>query len=122
MPVTDFRIENRIFFARQSGVLTSTDAMQWVDYLAQKPIKPQDAVVALVDAREVTFAPPDAMYIFVQASYCSKLLAVIVVVSPYNMEIARVYAELDETGKTQLFTDYDQALAHASELLASTVL
>lgn len=117
MPIKDCYIEDRIFFAHESGLLTPSDAMVWVSYLEQQPITPDAPVVAIVDAREVTQVTGDAMFVFLQASYCSKLLAVLVVSSVYNMAMAHAFADLGEEGKTHIFTSYEKALAFAHDLL-----
>jgi hypothetical protein len=81
MPITGYHFENRIFFAKESGIITREDAQEWVGRLKQLAETSELPIVALVDAMEVNSVLRAAEQLFIEGAYTDNLLATNAVVT-----------------------------------------
>lgn len=117
MPIEEYSFQNRIFFAREVGVITEADADEWTNQLKAHAQSSELPIVALVDALKaglITIAVSD---IFSQASFTSNLLAVVVATSPRVNIVARTIGMLGKPGHTKVFTSLAEARDYAESLV-----
>jgi hypothetical protein len=117
MPITDFSFENQIFFAKETGVVSETDAKIWVEQLADCARFSRAPIVALVDALEVSRMVYQAYVIFSKATFIPNVIEVVVATnSSMNLSSQNV-GLLGKHNHTSIFPTLDQAKRHATKLL-----
>ncbi len=118
MPITDYRFENRVFFAVESGFLSGEDGAEWARRLKQAAETSAEPIVALVDASTVTSMSVEAQRAFVNASRTQNLVAVVVATNPRITPLATIIGVLGQRGYTRVVSTMEQAQAHVAEILA----
>jgi len=118
MPIYDMRFEDGIFFAREVGRIDQADAELWMkqarDYANASPTP----IVALVDAREVTYITVEARRIFVIASKIPNLQAgVVATQGAVSTQSANVIGMMAERGHTHIFPTLEEAQDFARRLV-----
>ena len=117
MPIDDYSFQDRIFFAREVGVITVQDAQEWADKLAAHAQNSEQPIVALVDALKaglITIAVSD---LFSKASFTPNLLAVVVATSPRVTLVAKTIGMLGKPGHTKVFPSMEAAREYAESLV-----
>ncbi len=117
MPIEDYSFQNRIFFAREVGVIAEEDAQAWAQQLSEHALRSDLPIVALIDALKaglITIAVSD---IFSQASYTANLLAVVVATGPRVTIVAHTIGMLGKPGHTKVFSSLEEARAYAESLV-----
>lgn len=120
MPIEGYSFENRIFFAREIGVITEGEADEWATRLAEAAAGSAEPIVALVDALKaglITIAVSDR---FSKASFTPNLLAVVVATSPKVTRVAKTIGMLGKPGHTKVFPSLEAARAYAESILTAS--
>ncbi len=117
MPIEDYSFQDRIFFAREVGVIAEEDAEAWAQQLTEHARQSDLPIVALVDALKaglITIAVSD---IFSQASFTPNLLAVVVATGPRVTIVAHTIGMLGKPGHTKVFPTMAEARDYAESLV-----
>lgn len=117
MPITDYEFRNRIFFARESGVISSEDAREWAQKLSEHARQSSQPIVALVDALTVGAVNMGAQLTFSKATFTPNVIAVVVAT---NLATSLTSSNIGLMGKqrqTVVFPTLEQARQHAEKLL-----
>ncbi len=117
MPIEDYRFENRIFFAREIGVIQPIDAEEWAQKLVQHAQESNEPIVALVDAVKAGLITMAVTDLFSKASFTPNLLAVVVATSPRVTLVAKTIGMLGKPGHTKVFPSLEAAQEYAENLL-----
>ena len=118
MPITDYTFENRIFFAKESGLITREDAQTWSVRLKAATEASETPIVALVDAMDVTFIDRVAQRIFQESSHFDNLLAVIVATNRSAALQSETIGLLGKRGYTRVLGSLEEATQEAGEILS----
>lgn len=121
MPITDYHFQNRLFFAREIGLISPCDAQTWADQLAAHARSSPEPIVALVDALEVKHMSPTAYKIFSKASFTPNLLAVAVATNVVVSLTASNIGLLGKPGHTKIFRTLDAARQYADTILQDNI-
>jgi len=116
MPITDYKFENRVFFAVESGSLNEYDAAEWARRLAETAQNSPEPIAALVDARTAISMSIEAERIFIKASYTPNLMAVVVITNPSRMMIATTIKLLGKRDQARICSTEEQAKQHIAAL------
>lgn len=117
MPITDYKFENRIFFAVESGHLTGEDGQDWANRLKAAAVSSPDPIIALIDARTVLSITRAAERAFIDASYTHNLMAVVVATNPRTTLQAMTIGILGQRGYTRIFRTMEEAAEYATSLI-----
>jgi hypothetical protein len=118
MPITDYRFENRIFYAIESGHLSGEDGREWARRLKEAAEASPEPIVALVDARTVNSITRAAERAFIEASHTPNLLAVVVATNPITEIHSTTIGIMGQRGYTRIFRNIADAQQHAEEILS----
>jgi hypothetical protein len=117
MPISDFSFEDQIFFAKETGVISASDAQVWADQLADFARYSRAPIVALVDAMEVSRMVYQAYVIFSKATHIPNVIEVVVATnSSMNLSSQNV-GLMGKQSRTTIFPTLDQARRYANKLL-----
>jgi hypothetical protein len=117
MPIGDYDFSNRIFFAKETGIIAPAEAEEWARKLEKAAQSSARPIVALVDAVDVTSVTRRASDIFAKASHTDNLLAVVVATNHIVHLEATTIGFLGKRGYTRVFNNLDDARRHADEIL-----
>jgi hypothetical protein len=117
MPITDYSFQDRIFFAKESGVISASDATEWANRLVEHAKQSPQPIVAVVDALEVTRMVVQAYDIFSKASFTPNVLAVVVTTNTVMSVSSKAIGLLGKRNQTVVFPTLDAARKHAQDLL-----
>jgi len=117
MPISDYDLTNRIFFAKEVGVIDAKDAEDWSNRLREAAVVSKLPIVALVDALDVKILHYQAEQIFAKTAYTDNLLAVIVATSSTVSIQARAIGLLGKRGHTRIFSSLEEARQVAEEIV-----
>lgn len=117
MPITDYDFSDRVFFAKESDLITGDEANTWARKLAECALASDQPIVALVDALEVRQVSVAAHQIFTKASFTANLLAVVVATNDVVRLTATTIGMLGKRGKTVVFPTLEKAREYTESLL-----
>lgn len=117
MPITDYQFENRIFFAKESGVISTDDAQTWSDRLKDVLQTSDLPVVVVVDAMDVTLVHNAAKQIFIESASFDNLLTSIVATNRVVTIQAKSISMGRKQGRTLIFTSPTIALKEAEAII-----
>jgi anti-anti-sigma regulatory factor len=110
MPIVDMTFEDGVFSAREVGRVDAADALEWARRLAQHTDASKTPVLALIDAREVTYIVQDARKVFVRAANLPNFKAAAVVIAdPVAEQTARIIGMMSPRDHTRVFNTMDDA-------------
>jgi|FLYN01.1.fsa_nt_gi anti-anti-sigma regulatory factor len=117
MPITDFRFEHGIFFARETGQISGEDALIWLEALRICAEESPVPIVVLIDARELTFITTAAQKIFAKAAETPNVkVAAIAASTPLATQLSRIVGLLSrvrQTHDTHVFNTLEEAARFA---------
>ncbi|MBE2269712.1 MAG: hypothetical protein IAE80_15860 [Anaerolinea sp.] len=117
MAIEDYTFENRIFFAREVGVISVSEAEEWAHKLAAYAASSEQPIVALVDALHAGLITMAVNDVFSKASFTPNLLAVVVATSPRVTLVAKTIGMLGKPGHTKVFPSLETAREYAESLV-----
>jgi len=118
MPIHDISFENGLYFARESGEISLADAELWAKYAVLYASHSETPIVALIDARDVTFVTVEARRIFVRASHIPNLHGACVATKTVrNTQTSRIIGKMAQHDHTSVFETLEEARWHAQRLL-----
>jgi hypothetical protein len=117
MPIHDISFEDGIYFARESGEISLADAELWAKYAVLYASHSQTPIVALIDARDVTFITVEARRVFVRASHIPNLRgACVATKSVRNAQTSRIIGKMSLDDHTFVFETLEEARWYAQRL------
>lgn len=117
MPIADYDFRDRVFFARESGVISADDARDWAKRLADCAQQSPEPIIALVDALGVRLISLAAHDIFAKASFTENLLAVVVATTTTGSLTSSNIGLLGKPRFTWVFPTLDEARQYAERVL-----
>lgn len=118
MPIIDFEFKNRIFFAKESGIVSDREAADWAQKLEGYAKQSEKPIVALVDALSVKGVSAKGQDIFSKASFTRNVVKVVVAA---NIRVSLTASNISLLGKqnqTVVFGTLNEAREYAEELVA----
>ncbi len=117
MPITDYHFENRIFFAKEWGIVSKDDAEMWSAKLKEFADTCSQPIVALVDAMDVTAVQKPAQKIFIDSGYFDNILAIIVATNTTVALQAETIGLLGKRSKTRIWPSLEKAYVDAEAII-----
>jgi hypothetical protein len=117
MPIADYAFSGRIFFARESGLISGEEAREWAQRLTEQAQASPEPIVALVDALAVTGLSASASKTFEAATFTENLIAVVVATNARASMSSRVIGLLGKRHGTIVVPTLEEARKLARELL-----
>ncbi len=117
MPITNYECHDRVFFAKETGFVTTEEAYVWVEKLESCASQNQQPIVALVDALEVTRISPVAYQVFSKASFTENVVGVVVATNAVITQTSTTISRLGKRQQTWVFSTLDEARQYALRLL-----
>lgn len=114
MPITDYTFENGIFYAREHGKITKSEALEWSRYVRHHASENQRPIISLIDATGVTGIDADARRVFANTSAIPNYAMACIATGTLVSEIsARIVSTTALDPHTHLFKTIDSARAFA---------
>lgn len=117
MPIVDYAFENRIFFAKEVGVISAEDAQEWADRLRETAAYSELPIVALIDAMDLTGIHRIATNIFMACADTDNLLASVVATNPVASLQSSMIGSSVKRGHTIVLTSLPEAQQRVNDIL-----